>query len=80
MIDVDDLVEDPDFAQPMTVYRRKYTTGANYIIGLVTPNPWGSIQSGANPELVRGSDFAVAGNLITIHTCLLYTSPSPRDA
>lgn len=68
MIDVDDIVEDPDFAQPMVVYRRKYTIGPAYIIGLVKDAPWGSIQSGANKDLVRQSDLATTDQLITIYS------------
>ena len=63
MIDIDDIIEDPDFAQPITIYRRQY--GAP--LGLITPQPWGSIQSGANKDLVRGSDFSVTDKFITVY-------------
>lgn len=68
MIDVDDLVEDPDFAQALTVYRRKYTVGAAYVTGLVTPNPWGAVQSGANADLIRMSDMAITDKYITVYS------------
>lgn len=71
MIDMDDLVGDPDFFQPMTVYRRVVTMPAGLPVWtptLVVPSPSASIQSGANPELLREADRATTGNLITIYT------------
>ena len=68
MIDVDDLVEDPDFAQPMTIYRRQYMIGANYTVGVIQPEPWGAIQSGINKDLVRQSDYSSTDKFITVYT------------
>ena len=68
MIDVDDIIEDPDFAQPMTVYRRQYTSGASYTVGVMSPNPWGAIQSGINKDLLRTSDYATTDKFITVYT------------
>jgi hypothetical protein len=64
MIDVDDIVEDPDFAQAMTIYRRQYDAP----LGIINPKPWGSIQSGANKDLIRGSDFSSTDKLITVYS------------
>lgn len=69
---MDDLIGDDDFFQPMAVYRRaiqigkdgKEATTPNQIV----PSPSGSIQSGANPELLRLPDMATSANMITIYT------------
>ena len=71
MIDMDDLVGDPDFFQPMTVYRREivYTNGKPSWTPIVwSPSPSASIQSGANPELLREQDRATTANMITVYT------------
>ena len=71
MIDMDDLVGDPDFFQPMTVYRRLISYSAGQPVWtptLIAPTPNASIQSGANPELLREADRATTANLITIYT------------
>lgn len=72
MIDIDDLMGDPDFGGVMTVYRRQRITGSNGIATAtpvpIDPAPWASIQSGANAELLRQSDYATAANVITVYT------------
>ena len=71
MIDMDDLVGDPDFFKPVSVYRRvvSYVDGQPvWTPTLVAPSPSASIQSGANPELLREADRATTANLITIYT------------
>lgn len=72
MIDMDDLLGDPDFFQPMTVYRRAVSYGTDgvptWMPTLIDPTPSASIQSGANPELLRQTDLATTANLITIYT------------
>lgn len=72
MIDMDDLIGDEDFFQPMTVWRRRIAYDGNgspeWVPILVAPAPSGSIQSGANPELLRQQDMASTANMITIYT------------
>ncbi len=72
MIDMDDLVGDLDFFQPMTVYRRQISyasSGAPQWTPVpVTPTPAASIQSGANPETVRDQNLSTTAGLITIYT------------
>lgn len=72
MIDLSDLCDDPDFAQPLMIVRRVETVGSNGVATgtptTVSPAPMGSVQSGANPDLLRGTDLATADNLITVYT------------
>lgn len=72
MIDMDELVGDDDFFQPMTVWRRPITydtNGAEVIAPtLISPAPLGSIQSGANPEMLRQANLTTVEDLITIYT------------
>lgn len=72
MIDMDDLVGDEDFFQPMTIWRRRVThdTGGKEVVVpvVIIPNPLGSIQSGANPEMLRQANLTTAEDLITIYT------------
>lgn len=90
MIDMDDLLGDDDFFQPMTIWRRRITydtNGAEVIVPtVIIPSPLGSIQSGANPEMLRQANLTTVEDLITIYTAFrLYregeftsaTPPSP---
>lgn len=89
MIDLDDLIGDDMFFEPMTVWRRQVVYDANGkpsdLFAFVDPQPFGSVQSGANPDLVRGTDYATSAALITVYTAFrLYregdmtgTAPTP---
>ncbi|MBY0393094.1 MAG: hypothetical protein K2Q27_07500 [Novosphingobium sp.] len=72
MIDMDDLIGDDDFFQPMTIWRRRITYDTNgsevVVPTVIIPNPLGSIQSGANPEMLRQANLTTAEDLITIYT------------
>lgn len=72
MIDMDDIIGDDDFFQPMTIWRRQITYDVNGIEVTVptqiSPSPLGSIQSGANPEMLRQADLTTAEDIITIYT------------
>lgn len=72
MIDMDDLLGDSDFFQPMDVWRRAITfdNNGNPVDSgsWVAPRPLASLQSGANPELARLVDMTSTSNLITIYT------------
>ncbi|WP_298165107.1 hypothetical protein [Novosphingobium sp.] len=72
MIDMDELVGDDDFFQPMTVWRRQITYDSNgsevLVPTLISPAPLGSIQSGANPEMLRQANLTTVEDLITIYT------------
>ena len=55
----------------------------------VTTNPTLIMKSGRNPDDVyqkikdigvKDISMEVMGNFVEMYTCLLYTSPSPRDA
>ena len=85
MLDMDDLIGDPDFFQPMTIWRRQITYGGNGVEtaapALINPAPLGSIQSGANPEMLRQADLTSVENLITIYTdCRLYAEGASTSA
>lgn len=75
MIDMDDLMGDPDFFQEIIVYRRQQNiSDGGVVFGdpvQILPSPFGSIQSGANPELLRGTDYAVSSDMITVYTDFL---------
>ena len=47
------------------------------LVGLCGPSGSGKTYSAL--ELATGMDAAIGGGIIFIDTCLLYTSPSPRD-
>lgn len=71
-IDITELFFDPDFVEPMTIFRRlsRVTLGGvtdKQEIQIVPP-PYGSIQPGANPDYIRGTDWETAQNLITVWT------------
>jgi hypothetical protein len=72
MIDLSAMLSDSDFCEPLAIYNRAQTIGENGVATStstpVSPAPYGSVQSGANPELIRGTDYATAGNLITVYT------------
>lgn len=76
MIDMDELVGDDDFFQPMTIWRRQITydtNGAEIIVPtLISPAPLGSIQSGANPEMLRQANLTTVEDLITIYTAFRF--------
>lgn len=85
MLDMDDLIGDDDFFQPMTIWRRQITYAGNGVEttapSLITPSPLGSIQSGANPEMLRLADMTSVENLITIYTDFrLYTEGTSSSA
>lgn len=72
MIDLDDLIDDDDFFQTMTVWRRQKTYDANGLpvdnFSFIQPQPSGSIQSGANPELLRQADMATTADCVTVYS------------
>lgn len=72
MIDLSDLCDDPDFGQPLSIVRRLEMVGYDGVTrsqsAPITPAPYGSIQSGANPTLLRTSDMATVGKIITVYT------------
>lgn len=72
MIDMDDLIGDSDFFQGIVVYRRPQTIGSNGLVSgapvAIDPSPTGSVQSGANPDLLRTMDYAVTADVITVYT------------
>jgi len=68
MIDVDDIVSDPDFAEPIQVFRRQYTNGGAYDINAISPQPWAAVQSGVNKDLLRATDYAMTDKFITVYS------------
>lgn len=71
-LDVSELMTDPDFVDVLVVYRRLARTNIHGRIDKeeikIVPNPIGSIQPGANPDMIRGTDVSMADDLITIFT------------
>lgn len=76
MIDMDELIGDDDFFQPLTIWRRLIThdtDGKEVIVPtLISPAPLGSIQSGANPEMLRQANLTTVEDLITIYTAFRF--------
>lgn len=82
MFGMDELMGDRDFFMPMQVWRRTITydpVGNAVDTGsFISPAPYGCIQSGANPEVLRQADMAVAENLISIVTSFRLTGDGDK--
>ena len=64
------------------IVRQPIKDQANKIIGYEIQYHGENQAFGDNGKNVRENDFAAADtiyNFLTMNTCLLYTSPSPRD-
>lgn len=71
MLDVSDLMSDPDFCEELTIYRRtaaRVNGRKSVTEAMVTPKPFGSMQPGANPDILRTMDYQTNEGVITVYT------------
>lgn len=72
LLDVSDIVLDPDFAEQLTIYRRTQNIDAfgisRPISTLVSPAPYGVVLAQDASPLARKEDFQDLEKMIEVHT------------
>jgi len=80
LVDVTELLEDPDFLDDITVIRRPYTINAygENVLSEVTYTMQASVQAGSGQLLKRLPDFAQFTDAITVYAKFDFQAASPN--
>ena len=84
LLDVSDLILDPDFCEELTIYRRQEIVSnkgrATTTPVLIVPAPWGVVEPQEDSPLERKEDFQDLPQLIEVHTQYRLRSASETGA
>lgn len=82
MLDVMDVLLDPDFCEELTIQRRQQGTDAKgraaLTVTTIDPKPFGVVEPVADQPMVRGPDQQNLPRLLSVHTPFRLRGPS-RD-